>query len=93
MIRLQTPIRQAMRALSLLSLLAFGGQALAEACTYREALMALEQGNTLRGMALLRMASRDGDLRAALHLASLQAAQERPASPLPRVAVQTLDRR
>ena len=40
------------------------GSALAGACTYREAVMALEQGNTTRGMALMRMANRDGDKRA-----------------------------
>ena len=39
-------------------------QVSAEACSYREAMMALEQGNMIRGMALMRMASRDGDLRA-----------------------------
>lgn len=37
----------------------------AEACTYREAIMALEQGNSPRGMALMRMASSDGNSRAA----------------------------
>ena len=40
------------------------GVVLAEACSYREALMALEQGNTIRGMALMRMAGHDGDRRA-----------------------------
>jgi hypothetical protein len=40
----------------------------AEACTYREALMALEQGNTGRGLALMRMARRDGDRRAEAYL-------------------------
>jgi hypothetical protein len=40
------------------------GTVWAEACTYREALMALEQGNSVRGLALMRMARRDGDRRA-----------------------------
>lgn len=75
--------------LSLLLLL-FSGQALAEACTYRDAIMALQQGNQVRGMALLRMASRDGDLRASLYLASLEAGADKPASaPLPVLAKST----
>jgi len=45
------------------------GTALAESCTYRGAIMALEQGNTVRGMALMRMANRDGDERANSYLA------------------------
>jgi hypothetical protein len=40
----------------------------ASACTYREAIMALERGNTTRGMALMRMANRDGDKRAGDYL-------------------------
>lgn len=47
----------------------------AEACTYREAMMALERGNVDRGMALMRMASRDGDLRAATFLRGQDYAQ------------------
>lgn len=42
--------------------------AAAEACTYREAIMALERGNVDRGLALMRMASRDGDRRAENYL-------------------------
>ncbi len=42
--------------------------AVAGACTYREAIMALERGNAVRGMTLMRMASRDGDPRAAAYL-------------------------
>ncbi|MCK4963310.1 MAG: hypothetical protein KAS19_12525 [Anaerolineales bacterium] len=53
----------------LLLLLLVSGSALAGACTYREAIMALEQGNTVRGMALMRMANRDGDERASRYLA------------------------
>ncbi|MBL1276447.1 MAG: hypothetical protein COB30_010190 [Ectothiorhodospiraceae bacterium] len=45
------------------------GVVLAAACTYGEAQMALEQGNTVRGMALMRMASHDGDRRANNYLA------------------------
>ncbi|MCF6209781.1 MAG: hypothetical protein L3J88_09325 [Gammaproteobacteria bacterium] len=59
--------------LPLLFLLGFSSPALAGACSYREAIMALQQGNPVRGMALLRMARRDGDLRASLYLAALQA--------------------
>jgi len=40
------------------------GAVSADACTYGEAIMALEKGNAVRGMALMRMASRDGDSRA-----------------------------
>ncbi len=43
-------------------------EARAEACTYREAIMALEKGNSVRGMALMRMANQDGDRRAASYL-------------------------
>jgi len=70
----------ALRPLILLVLL-FGlsAQASAASCSYREAIMALQQGNQVRGMALLRMASRDGDLRASRYLASLQADAEKQA--------------
>ena len=50
--------------LLLLISLAASASAIAGACTYGEAIMALEQGNTVRGMALMRMAKRDGDERA-----------------------------
>lgn len=43
--------------------------AYAGACTYDEAILALKQGNAVRGMALLAMASRDGDQRATTYLA------------------------
>ena len=52
-------------------LLAGGG------CSYREGIMALQQGNSIRGLALLRMASRDGDPRANLYLAALQAGDDK----------------
>jgi len=51
-----------------LLLLLASGSALAEACTYGEAIMALEQGNTVRGLVLMRMANRDGDERANRYL-------------------------
>lgn len=57
-------------------LLAASGTSHADACTYREAIMALEQGNAVRGMALMRMASRDGDSRAIGFLAKLAAERE-----------------
>ncbi len=59
--------------LPLLFLLGFSSPVLAGACSYREGIMALQQGNPIRGMALLRMARRDGDPRAGLYLAALQA--------------------
>jgi len=34
------------------------------ACTYNEAMMAFNNGNQIRGQALMRMAARDGDERA-----------------------------
>ncbi len=40
------------------------------ACTYSEAVMALNNGNLVRGQALMKMAARDGDQRAVLFLAS-----------------------
>lgn len=52
------------------ALLASG--AYAEACTYNEAMMALNNGNLVRGQVLMRMAARDGDRRAVDFLASLE---------------------
>ncbi len=66
--------------LPLLFLLGFSSPVLAGACSYREGIMALQQGNPIRGMALLRMARRDGDPRASLYLASLQASADKQAS-------------
>ncbi len=40
------------------------------ACTYNEAIMAFNNGNLVRGQALMRMAARDGDQRAMNFLAS-----------------------
>jgi hypothetical protein len=44
----------------------------AEACSYNEALMAFQQGNSVRGQALLSMAAKDGDQRAVRLLSALQ---------------------
>ncbi len=66
--------------LPLLFLLGFSSPVLAGACSYREGIMAFQQGNPIRGMALLRMASRDGDLRASLYLVSLQATVDKQVS-------------
>lgn len=72
----------------LLLLLGFSAQVPAGACSYREGIMALQQGNQIRGMALLRMASRDGDLRASLYLTSLQA-DDQASAPLAVLAKST----
>jgi hypothetical protein len=40
------------------------------ACTYSEAVMALNNGNLVRGQALMKMAARDGDQRAVRFLVS-----------------------
>ena len=39
------------------------------ACTYSEAVMAFNNGNLVRGQALMKMAARDGDQRAVRFLA------------------------
>jgi len=50
----------------------------ARSCTYGEARMALEDGNAVRGLALMRMASRDGDPRADKFLRDQDYVAERP---------------
>ncbi len=40
----------------------------AGSCAYQEAMMAMDKGNAVRGLALMRMAGRDGDLRAERYL-------------------------
>lgn len=40
------------------------------ACTYSEAVMAFNNGNLVRGQALMKMAARDGDQRAVRFLVS-----------------------
>ena len=42
------------------------------ACTYNEAIMAMDRGNSVRAMALMNMAAKDGDQRAELMLARWQ---------------------
>jgi len=54
----------------LLSALLSSSLAYGQACTFNEAKIALESGNYVRGHALLRMAARDGDLRAVRMLAN-----------------------
>ncbi len=51
----------------------------AGSCAYGEAMMALENGNTVRGLALMRMASRDGDRRAENYLREQGGMTEFPA--------------
>ena len=62
----------------------------AEACSYQEAIMALQQGNQVRGLALMRMASADGDVRARGYLAAQTSkprqVQDKPAMPVIRLA-------
>lgn len=53
--------------------MAYSGQA----CTYNEALLALQQGNTIRGQALMKMAASDGDQRAVKFLASFETLAEK----------------
>jgi len=48
-----------------------GASAVKAACTYSEAMMALHQGNDVRGVALMRMAANDGDARAARYLVKI----------------------
>lgn len=55
------------------------GEVYADACTYGEAVMALKQGNAVRGLALMRMASRDGDQRAKRYLRSRDVVEILPA--------------
>ena len=43
----------------------------AEPCTYREAIMAYQNGNTVRGDALMKIAANDGDNRAVVYLHAL----------------------
>jgi hypothetical protein len=50
-----------------------GSAVFAEACTYNEAIIALKQGNQIRGTVLLRMAAKDGDVRAQAYLAEMNA--------------------
>ncbi len=66
---LKAPLKIAILALFLLvGGLTGVGTVYAGSCTYGEAMMALEKGNTVRGLVLMRMASRDGDQRAERYL-------------------------
>ena len=47
------------------------------ACTYGEAVMAFNNGNLVRGQALMKMAARDGDPRAVRFLVSNNAEQQK----------------
>ena len=49
----------------------FSSQAFAEACTYNEAKLALQNGNQVRGLSLMKMAANDGDDRAVSFLANI----------------------
>ncbi len=49
-------------------------QVFAEACTYHEAILAFQSGNSIRGHALMRMAVKDGDHRAVEFLRRLTVA-------------------
>jgi len=59
----------------------FSASVMAEACSYREAIMAFERGNEVRGMVLMQMANRDGDVRASEYLALSFPRQEPVLSP------------
>lgn len=55
---------------------AYVPMASAEACTYKDGLLAYEQNNRVRAETLLTMAMRDGDKRAELFLAKHFASKE-----------------
>ncbi|MCF6261611.1 MAG: hypothetical protein L3J98_15860 [Gammaproteobacteria bacterium] len=67
---LRAPVKMAVLALLLVLMGSLPGisEVYAGSCAYREAMMALEKGNAVRGLALMRMASRDGDHRAERYL-------------------------
>lgn len=46
------------------------------ACTYKEAVMAFNSGNLIRGQALMKMAANDGDQRAVHFLNSIELASD-----------------
>ncbi len=66
----RTPIKMAILTLLLVLVgsLPSVSEVYADSCAYREAMMALDKGNAVRGLALMRMASRDGDRRAERYL-------------------------
>ncbi len=59
-----------LRLSALLLAFVFPAMSHGEACTYDEALMALQNGNLIRAHTLMRMAARDGDRRALHYLAN-----------------------
>jgi hypothetical protein len=65
-------IRKSLRILIAMGCAAAATVVYAEACTYNEALMAFQQGNAVRGQALMTMAAKDGDQRAVALFAALQ---------------------
>ncbi len=74
---IRLPVRPSVKMAALALLLVLAGslpgisEVYAGSCAYREAMMALEKGNAVRGLALMRMASRDGDHRAEHYLREL----------------------
>ncbi|MCF6338412.1 MAG: hypothetical protein L3J84_10760 [Gammaproteobacteria bacterium] len=74
---IRLPVRPPVKMAALTLLLVLVGslpgisEVYAGSCAYREAMMALEKGNAVRGLALMRMASRDGDHRAERYLGEL----------------------
>lgn len=54
----------------------FSASVMAEACTYRKAIIAYERDDDVRGMVLMQMANRDGDVRATEYLAQSFQRQE-----------------
>ena len=54
-----------------LLMFAWANALFAEACTYNEAKLALEKGNQIRGISLMKMAANDGDKRAIQYIAKL----------------------
>jgi len=71
---IRSPVKPPLKMTLLATLLVLVGslpgvsEVYAGSCAYREAMMALEKGNSVRGLALMRMASRDGDHRAERYL-------------------------
>ena len=61
----------------LISTLLASSAVYAAACTYNEAVMAYNNGNLVRGQALMKMAARDGDQRAVRFLVSYEQNLER----------------
>jgi len=74
-----------MRLFSILLLgffVTIGPRVFAEACTYDEAIQALQKGNHIRAVTLLHMAARDGDKRASKLMAELKIPINNQSHPL-----------